>query len=293
MMILQTISLPKMSVNANSSSSYTMILILSVLLLAKISFAEGEVTEESVTSDAHTENEVHPSHAVLYPSFVVTLGAMVYYLLSRYLHWLPYTAVMFILGVIMGLVASTEQLLIPSKHENYLHDTLFAWQGIDSEVLLLVFLPGLIFKDALGQNPHLFALGFGQLFIFAFPLVLAGTYLTAYVGFYVLPYEWPFFLCLTFGSILSATDPAAVSALLEEVGMSQTDISRPTSSIRWNYHYVHSNHQAYKLSFFYVMIICSILSRRASSSNNSYCRREFIKRWGCHSLLLYFFGYIF
>ena len=103
-----------------------------------------------------------------------------------------------------------------------MHDALVSWQSIDSEVLLLVFLPGLIFKDALGQNPYLFAIGFGQLFIFAFPLVLAGTALTACVGYYILPNDWPFFLCLTFGSILSATDPVAVAALLEEVGKSQT-----------------------------------------------------------------------
>jgi NhaP-type Na+/H+ or K+/H+ antiporter len=49
-------------------------------------------------------------------------------------------------------------------------------------------------------------------------MVLAGTYLTAVVGYYVFPFSWSWNLALTFGSILSATDPVAVSALLEEVG---------------------------------------------------------------------------
>lgn len=49
-------------------------------------------------------------------------------------------------------------------------------------------------------------------------MVLAGTCLTALVAFYVFPYDWSFNLAMTIGSILSATDPVAVSALLEEVG---------------------------------------------------------------------------
>lgn len=49
-------------------------------------------------------------------------------------------------------------------------------------------------------------------------MVLAGTALTALVAFYIFPYDWSFNLAMTIGSILSATDPVAVSALLEEVG---------------------------------------------------------------------------
>lgn len=42
--------------------------------------------------------------------------------------------------------------------------------------------------------------------------------MTALVAFYIFPYGWSFNLAMTVGSILSATDPVAVSALLEEVG---------------------------------------------------------------------------
>ena len=91
------------------------------------------------------------------------------------------------------------------------------WSNINSEILLLVFLPGLIFRDAFGQNMHLFMYSLVQLFIFAFPLVLAGTLLGALVGYYIFPFGWSFNLSMTVGSILAATDPVAV-ALLEEVG---------------------------------------------------------------------------
>jgi len=92
------------------------------------------------------------------------------------------------------------------------------WVQIDSEVLLLVFLPGLLYKDASGLHVHFFKLATSQCLIFAFPMVLAGTYLTAAVCYYIFPYDWSMNLCLTAGSILSATDPVAVAALLEQVG---------------------------------------------------------------------------
>jgi len=49
-------------------------------------------------------------------------------------------------------------------------------------------------------------------------MVLLGMYLTAAVCYHILPYDWSLNLCLTAGSILSATDPVAVAALLEQVG---------------------------------------------------------------------------
>lgn len=67
-------------------------------------------------------------------------------------------------------------------------------------------------------NFHLFVASFWQLIILAFPVVLAGTVLTALVAYFIFPYDWSFALCLTLGSILSATDPVAVCALLNELG---------------------------------------------------------------------------
>jgi NhaP-type Na+/H+ or K+/H+ antiporter len=177
--------------------------------------SDASPTEHHPQVDDHETAEEHaeePAFTVLYPSFVMTLGVFTFYLLSRYLHFFPYTAVMFILGTLIGVGVSL------GSHETHVSESVKAWQNINGEVLLLVFLPGLIFKDALGQNVHLFYVAIWQLLIFAFPLVLAGTVLTALVGFYIFPYGWSFNLAMTFGSILSATDPVAVAALLEEVG---------------------------------------------------------------------------
>lgn len=70
----------------------------------------------------------------------------------------------------------------------------------------------------MGLNVHLFQTALGQCLLFAFPLVLLGTISTASVVRYIFPYGWSWNLAMTVGSILSATDPVAVAALLEEVG---------------------------------------------------------------------------
>jgi NhaP-type Na+/H+ or K+/H+ antiporter len=159
--------------------------------------------EEEEEEKEHIES----AYAVLFPSFTLTLGVCVFLLLSRYIHALPYTAVMFILGTIMGIGA---ELIDNTK--DHINESIRLWIPIDSEVLLLVFLPGLIFKDSFGLNVHLFRMATTQCLIFAFPLVLAGTALTALIAKYIFPYNWSLDLCFTFGSILAATDPVAVAA---------------------------------------------------------------------------------
>ena len=90
--------------------------------------------------------------------------------------------------------------------------------GINGHVILLVFLPGLLYLDSYNIDVHLFTQSFAQLLTFAFPMVLAGTTITALVARFIFPYGWSFDLCMTFGSILAATDPVAVAVLLNELG---------------------------------------------------------------------------
>jgi NhaP-type Na+/H+ or K+/H+ antiporter len=166
---------------------------------------EGDVIEKEIP-------EIESYHAVLFPSFTLTLGVFTFWILSRYAQALPYTGVLFLMGTIMGIGAEA------LNNSNQMNDTITQWVGINSEVLLLVFLPGLIYKDSFTLDVHLFTMALLQCFIFAFPMVLAGTTLTALVAYYIFPYNWSFNLAMTFGSILSATDPVSVAALLEEVG---------------------------------------------------------------------------
>ena len=56
-----------------------------------------------------------------------------------------------------------------------------------------------------------------QVLLLAGPGVVIGTALTAVFVKYVFPYDWSWVQSLLFGAMLSATDPVAVIALLQEV----------------------------------------------------------------------------
>jgi len=170
-------------------------------------------TEEATASNRTSDMElVDPYIAVLFPWFVEMIGIIAFFFVTRYFSLFPFTAIMFIIGTVMGIAVNRVD------RQDQLSESTRMWQNINSEVLLLVFLPGLIFRDAFSLNVHLFQASFWQCFLMAFPMVLAGTVLIACVAYYIFPYSWPFSLALTFGSILSATDPVAVSSLLGEVG---------------------------------------------------------------------------
>ena len=170
---------------------------------------DGNITMEIPDADdemlagivPEEEKETEPAYAVIFPWFVEALGLLVFFILSRWIHSLPYTAVMFCLGVAMGIGA------IRVGAEDQLTESINMWSLIDSEVLLLVFLPGLVFKDALNINFHVFSVALMQILLLAFPMVLIGTVLTACVGFYIFPYNWSWNLSMTFGSILSGKSP--------------------------------------------------------------------------------------
>jgi NhaP-type Na+/H+ or K+/H+ antiporter len=62
---------------------------------------------------------------------------------------------------------------------------------------------------------------FPQALLLAGPGVLVGAYLMGSFVFYCVPsIHWSWNLCMLFGSILSATDPVAVVALLKDAGAS-------------------------------------------------------------------------
>lgn len=166
---------------------------------------------EEESKDSVFEQMKNEIYAVLFPWFVQFIGIAAYYVLSRYAHVIPATAVMFIVGALIGFA-------VPRVPENGITSSASTWIGMEGKVLLLVFLPGLLFLDSYKMDFHLFIMTFWQVVILAFPMVLAGTVLTALVANYMFDFGWSFDLCMTFGSILSATDPVAIAVLLNELG---------------------------------------------------------------------------
>ena len=111
----------------------------------------SEEEDELYYNNIDNENN-NPVYAILFPFFTQTLAIIIYYLISRYIKVLPYTALVFLLGTIIGYVTNNNQ-------ENDLAKSVNIWLGINGQVILLVFLPGLIFNDSFTINVHLFFQG--------------------------------------------------------------------------------------------------------------------------------------
>lgn len=158
--------------------------------------------------------DCRPQYAIIFPWFVELLGCCVLFLLTRYQIPIPFAAVMFILGACIGAGS------VMIDENNLLQKSIVMWTNIDSQLLLLVFLPPLIFKDAVLIPVHLFLVAGAQIWLLAFPMVLVGTVLTGIVLYYIFPYNLDIWACLTLGAILASTDPIAVSSVLKTAGAS-------------------------------------------------------------------------
>jgi NhaP-type Na+/H+ or K+/H+ antiporter len=167
---------------------------------------------ETDSDEAVFEQMESAIYAVLFPWFVQIIGVLAYYIISRYAHFVPSTAAMFIVGALIGFAVPRMEA------ENDVTSSAATWIGMEGKVLLLVFFPGLMFLEAYSVDFVLFVEAIWQILWLAFPMVLAGTILTALVANFMFDYGWSFDLCMTFGGILSATDPVAISILMKELG---------------------------------------------------------------------------
>ncbi|HIN39118.1 MAG TPA: cyclic nucleotide-binding domain-containing protein, partial [Flavobacteriales bacterium] len=101
------------------------------------------------------------------------------------------------------------------------------WAGnIDPHLILFVFLPILIFEAAFALDVHVFKKSLGNAIILAVPGIVVALVLTAAIiivtdmlGWGFEGWNWAY--ALMFGSVVSATDPVAVVALLKDLGASK------------------------------------------------------------------------
>ncbi|GMH39853.1 hypothetical protein BSKO_07757 [Bryopsis sp. KO-2023] len=164
--------------------------------------------------DAHqVEHGPHPSSAVLFVGVVLLVGIVTRNLMQSVP--VPYTALLLVWGILMGVADSSF-----ADWEHMAH-AIELWKSMDPALLLLVFLPVLIYASANSLDFHTFKQCFGQVLVLAGPGVVIGTALIGCAMKYMFPYDWDWPKSLMFGAMMSATDPVAVVALLKEVGASQ------------------------------------------------------------------------
>ncbi|KAL9955551.1 hypothetical protein ACROYT_G036889 [Oculina patagonica] len=164
------------------------------------------------TGNPHESHEVHDSHPypILFIFMSCTIGAIVRQLMKG---WpIPYTVVLIVLGLCFGAISGA----LPELQKY----TTMASQ--DPHLILTTFLPVLLFESAFAMDVHIFYKMFWQVVLLAvFGLAVATALSGVMAKMVFVDYQWTWFEALLFGSIVSATDPVAVVALLNDLGTSK------------------------------------------------------------------------
>eukprot|EP01006_Ploeotia_vitrea_P029660 TRINITY_DN62150_c0_g1_i1.p1 TRINITY_DN62150_c0_g1~~TRINITY_DN62150_c0_g1_i1.p1 ORF type:complete len:1431 (+),score=196.93 TRINITY_DN62150_c0_g1_i1:53-4345(+) len=169
--------------------------------------AHGEGGEGGEGEEAAEEEEEAPA-----PMFFMFLSFALGAFFRRFLMSvpIPYTVLCFVFGL-----ASAQLSRMVNSFREVSGATL---AEMDPNLMLYLFLPILIFESAFGMNTFVFKMVFWQCLLLAGPGLLVASALTATFAKLVMYSEWTWIKVLLFGSLLSATDPVAVVALLKELG---------------------------------------------------------------------------
>ncbi|MGR9045488.1 MAG: cation:proton antiporter [Gammaproteobacteria bacterium] len=131
--------------------------------------------------------------------------AMVFAALGKHLH-LPHTVLLVVIGLGINLLAPwTDYGEMLSKFR------------LTHDLVLFVFLPGLIFESALNLNARALLKDLIPVLVMAIPGMLISGVLVA-LGL-VFSLNLDLTVALLFGALISATDPVAVIALFKELGV--------------------------------------------------------------------------
>jgi len=179
---------------------------------------EGEHVVEHQQGESHGTN-LAPLLFIILALFV---GTATRHLLRE--SPLPYTIWLLIIGLALGYIDRAG--LFTGIGLKPFADSI-EWAGhIDPHLILYLFLPTLIFEAAYALHVHTFKKSLGNALILAVPGIMVAIVITAAIGMAITysgiglgSWTWP--VALMFGSIVSATDPVAVVAILKEVGASK------------------------------------------------------------------------
>ncbi|MCL7028425.1 hypothetical protein MKW94_017369 [Papaver nudicaule] len=128
----------------------------------------------------------------------------------------PYTVALLVIGIGLGFLEFGTNLRLGN-----LGAGIRLWASINPDLLLAVFLPGLLFEGSFSMEVHQVKKCIGQMLILAGPGVLISTFCLGSALKIAFPYNWSWKTSLLLGGLLSATDPVAVVALLKDLGASK------------------------------------------------------------------------
>lgn len=171
------------------------------------------------TQQSFEEEEITGT-VILFLSFSVLAACICKLILSQILKNkvpVPFTVVVLILGFVFGIIFAH----IDDNNNDFLNGEELL-RGMNPHLLFYIFLPLLIFDSAFNSHFHIIRKQIISGILLAGPGVFVCMIIVALFGVYIFPYNWSWIDALMFGSILSATDPVAVVALLHESGASKS-----------------------------------------------------------------------
>uniref|UniRef100_F7ABC0 Cyclic nucleotide-binding domain-containing protein n=1 Tax=Ciona intestinalis TaxID=7719 RepID=F7ABC0_CIOIN len=184
-------------------------------------------TEEDHSEAVEQQEHNHPYH-ILFIFGSCGFGAVLRILLRKWatfvgdwkwgsLMKLPYTVFLLIIGMVVAAIGVQYPEISKEIQPCLIRE-------MDPELFLHVFLPVVIFESAYVIDHHVFWRSIGHVSLLSVPGLLMATVLTAFLSLCIPEvanignFEVKVYVALIFGSIISATDPVAVVALLKDLG---------------------------------------------------------------------------
>jgi len=173
------------------------------------------MTEEEKEKELEEEEEKEIMTKWSYVVGITALFATLsigFILESNHIYWLPEAGV----GVLMGLFCALGAKLAGNEH-------MLSSERFDFEFFMTWLLPPIIFEAGFNMNVAAFFDNAGPTVFFAFVGTFASTFIVGGLVFYAgqlgLCYALDGLAALTFGSLISATDPVTVLAVFQALGV--------------------------------------------------------------------------
>lgn len=148
------------------------------------------------------------SLAFLFIFTILLLGVIVRaIMLWTALHCIPYRVIMFSIGGVLGFCACKFPEFKPIVGICY----------IDVDIILLLFLPTLIFSTSYSVDAHSFWKSFPQILLVGVPGALLTALITAFMAYYLIESSWNFPTAVLFGVVCSPIYPLEVVKQLKEM----------------------------------------------------------------------------
>jgi len=161
---------------------------------------------------------------ILVLSSAVLISCLCKIIFVKFLHHrinLSFYIVVLLLGFLIGTIAT--QIKGRFSEDDFLRGELHL-SKISPKLIYYIFLPIIIFDASFNGHFHIVKQQLITTILVAVPGVLISTVIITLFVVYLFPsdYQWSWIMGLSFGSILSTTDPMTIITMLQECGASHS-----------------------------------------------------------------------